>query len=140
MAIGWIRLIRSVPWEQVVRKAPEIADLAKKLWNTTYNRAPTTEIDVSANPNSQTIVNPSSYFTDDQRIASLEEKLTVMEATSARQHQQLMESLELITGLAEQNTQLVKTIEVNRVRLLRLTAFTVLIGIVAAFSLFFALR
>ena len=137
MAIGWIRLIRSVPWDKVVRKAPEIADLAKKLWNTTYNKSPTTEIDVSA---SQSVSSQPSYFTDDQRIALLEEKLTVMEATSARQHQQLMESLELITGLAEQNTQLIKTIEINRVRLLRLTAFTVLIGIVAASALFFALR
>lgn len=141
MAIGWISLIRSVPWDQVAKRAPEIADLAKKLWNTSY-KSPKVETDTWANEQSshQAGTNQSSFFGDDQRLVSLEKQLAVVEASSARQHRQLVEALELITDLAEQNTQLVKTIEINRIRIFRLTVFSVLIAIVSALSLYFSLR
>ena len=139
MAIPWLRLIKSVPWRQVAARAPEIADLAKRLWNTPYNKYPTAETEVLASHDS---VNQGfiPFVAEDQRIVTLEEKLVVIEAASSRQHHQLMESLELITRLAEQNTQLIEAMEINRKRTLRLTAFSVLIAIVAASSLFFALR
>ena len=139
MAIPWLRLIKSVPWRQVAARAPEIADLAKRVWSSTYNKYPTAETEVVA---SQDSVNQGfiPFVTEDQRIVTLEEKLAVTEATLGRQHHQLIEALEIITSLAEQNTQLIKAIEINRVRILRLTAFSVLIAVVAACSLFFALR
>lgn len=142
MAIAWLRLIRSVPWDKVAKKAPEIAYLAKRLWNTTYNISPSEETDSlnSQGLGSQALTGLPSLYSENERIISLEEKLAVIEANSSRQHHQLKEAVELITGLAEQNAQLIKTTEINRVWIMRLAAYSVFTSILAASSLFLVLR
>jgi hypothetical protein len=51
----------------------------------------------------------------------------------------MLRSSELIAVLAEQNTQLVKRVEANRVRALWLTRATVVVGIIALVDLFLVL-
>jgi hypothetical protein len=50
-------------------------------------------------------------------------------------HGQMLASSELIKALAEQNTQLIKRIELNRVRLLWLAGVTGVVAIVALWGL-----
>ena len=50
-------------------------------------------------------------------------------------HNQMLESSELIKALADQNAQLIKRVEINRVRVLWLAAATIVLGIVAAINL-----
>ncbi len=142
MAIPWITLIRSVPWQQVAKKAPEIAELAKKLWNTTYSKNPPTETYDSTNGDSanSSTANQTGFISENARMNAVEEKLAVVEANSSRLHKQLRESIELVTELAEQNAQLIKAIEINRKRILTLAVLTTVIGVVAVCALFFALR
>ena len=39
MAIGWLTVLKSVPWAEVISNAPKVADGAKKLWSTIGKKA-----------------------------------------------------------------------------------------------------
>jgi cytochrome c-type biogenesis protein CcmH/NrfG len=62
-------------------------------------------------------------------------QVAAMEAAAADLHEQMLASSELIKALAEQNTQLIRRVEANRVRVLWLAAAMVVVGVVAAASL-----
>lgn len=131
MAISWLAVLQSVPWADVMKNAPMVADGAKKLWNAIARKSPAPEMEA---PTGQPDLPPEA-----QAIATLQARLAVVEAASADLHDQMLASSELIKALAEQNTQLIKRIETNRVRLLWLAAATVIIGIVALSNLALAL-
>ena len=33
MAIGWLTILQSVPWTEVIKNAPKVAEGARKLWS-----------------------------------------------------------------------------------------------------------
>lgn len=109
MPIPWLVLLKSVPWTDVIRNAPKVADAAKKLWST-----------VSGRPD-QTSVN--SPFPDESPKSQpgLETRVTALQETVSDLHNQMLASSELIKELAEQNAQLIARIETNRVRMLWLS-------------------
>jgi uncharacterized coiled-coil protein SlyX len=126
MAIPWLAVLQSVPWTDVIRNAPKVADGAKKLWDTIGKESP--EPQSAMPPDNQTL-------SADARIAALEERLAATESAIAELHDKLLASSELIKALAEQNTQLVKHIETNRQRVLWLTAAVTILGITALSAL-----
>jgi len=130
MAIGWLAIIKSVPWTDVISNAPKLADGAKKLWNAVDRKRGAEAVAEQAAP---------SLLPEDEARAALEHRLASMEAATADLHSQMLACSELIKALAEQNTQLVGRIETSRVRLLRLAGATALIAIVAVASLAFLL-
>jgi hypothetical protein len=111
MAIGWLTVLKMVPWGDVIENAPKVATGAKKLWDTVGKKrtpqAPTVSTTAVA------LMPPS--------VASLQAQITELQAALADLHQQMLQSSELIESLAEQNTQLIGRIELNRKRLLWLT-------------------
>jgi ribonuclease D len=131
MAIGWLAVLQSVPWADVVSNAPMVADGAKKLWNAIAKKSPSPEI---AAPTGQPALSPEA-----QAIATLQTQLAAVVAAASDLHDQMLASSELIKALAEQNTQLIKRIEANRVRVLWLAGAIVVIGIVALSNLTLAL-
>ena len=122
MAIGWLALLKAVPWGEVVRNAPEIAENAKKLWGTVARKSPKQELEVR-----------NAFTSEDQEINWLKERLITIEATYSELHNQMLTTSELIKALADQNTQLVKSIELNRIRILRLAAISIFIGLIAVY-------
>jgi protein-tyrosine-phosphatase len=123
MAIGWLSILKNVPWSDVISNAPKVADGAKKLWNATANK-----------PAGQKAAAPgasSGSPADPQALAALAARVATLEATTAELHEQMRASSELITALAEQNAQLIKRLEVNRRRVLGLAAITVALVVVA---------
>ena len=127
MAIGWLALLKVVPWLEVARKAPEIAENAKKLWGTVANKSPKSEL---------VVVNEHAVLgSNDQEIGWLKQKLVVIESANAELRSQMLTSAELIKSLANQNAALIKKVEINRIRLIRLAAFTIIIGIIAIYCL-----
>jgi hypothetical protein len=127
MAIGWLALLQSVPWADVIANAPKVAAGAKKLWNAVGKTSPTPELAAArAQPA------PSS---DAHAIAELQARLSAMESAASDLHDQMLASSELIKALADQNAQLIKGIEANRIRVVWLVGVTVVIGIIAAASL-----
>ena len=127
MAFGWLALLKGVPWAGVISTAPLVADGAKQLWKA-----------VSKQPPSQA---PSSLKTNPPHtsgsaaIEALEVRVAALEAGATDLHTQMLKSSELIKVLADQNAQLVKHVEANRVRTLWLTSATIVAAIAALASL-----
>lgn len=125
MAIGWLAVLKMVPWRDVISNAPAVADGAKKLWKSVAKKSPSPVVG-SASPAPRVV-------SESQAVMLLQARVDSLEALTADLHSQMLASSELINALAEQNTQLVKRIEVNRVRLLWLATVTVVLaGVVLA--------
>lgn len=123
MAIGWLTVLKMVPWTDVISNAPVVAEGAKKLWKAVAKKAPETAADAGFVPGS------ASDTLDPPSLASLQMQLTATEAAVADLRQQMLASSELIKELAEQNTQLIKRVETNRTRLVWLALFTAALAI-----------
>lgn len=124
MAIGWLAILKAVPWGEVAKKAPEIAESAKKLWSTVARKSPQPELEMR-----------TVFASEDEDVNSLKNRLTKVEAANAELHNQMLTTSELIKALAEQNAQLINNVELNRKRIARLTIFTIVFGLVALYCL-----
>lgn len=127
MAIGWLSVLKMVPWGDVISNAPKVADGAKKLWSAVAKKPPAAELPTT---NAQPTLSPEV-----QSIAILQAQLASAEAEVSDLHNQMLESSVLIKALADQNTQLIKRVEVNRIRVLWLAGTMVVLGVVAAINL-----
>lgn len=125
MAIGWMTVLKMVPWTDVIKNAPAVADGAKKLWRGVGKNTPT----ASAVPVDEASI---GLLPEAQTLVLLQRQVSGLENTVADLHQQMLASSELITVLAEQNAQLIKRVELNRRRLLALAGLTLLLGLVVA--------
>lgn len=99
MAISWMTVLAAVPWTEVIKNAPKVAEGARKLWSSAGRKGTQAARNAS---------DPSS------RIAALEAGMDELSG-------QLHASAELIKALAEQNAQLIQRIETNRRRMLALS-------------------
>lgn len=126
MAIGWMTVLQSVPWTDVVRNAPKVAAGAKKLWDTLGNRKgespASTELDTAV---------PSTPMT----LAQMQERLSLLQEGTAELKQRLIESTRLIDALAEQNAQLVASTDALNRRLRWLSALVVVLGVAGSVAL-----
>lgn len=123
MAIGWLSVLQMVPWSDVIKNAPKVADGAKKLWKTVGKKPTLDEIPQSG---SVAVLSPEA-----QAIASLGTRVAATEADVSALHAQMLASSELISTLAEQNTQLIQRVERNRVQLRWLAGVTLLAIVLA---------
>ena len=128
MAIPWLAILSNVPWKDVIDKAPKVADGAKKLWKSVAKKSGPSE---PANTN----VKPA-HSGEEQTIASLDTRVIELKNEVAALHEQMLASSEIIEALAEQNTQLIKSIEIFRGRVLRLGLLTVTLSLVALLALY----
>jgi nucleotide-binding universal stress UspA family protein len=108
MAIGWMTILQSVPWSDVIRNAPKVADGAKKLWRKVGGKGGEGEA-----------VEMTPSIDADQAPAA---QLAALRAQVEALHGQMLASSEVIQALAEQNAQLIVRIETHRRRLLWLVA------------------
>lgn len=120
MAIGWLTVLKSVPWGEVISSAPKVAEGAKKLWKAVSNKPPS--------PGMPSAGAHAPHSSDPQAVAKLQASVNDL-------HSQMLASSELIKALADQNTQLIKRIELNRVRVLWLAGVTGVVAIVAVWGL-----
>lgn len=130
MPIPWVTVLQVVPWSEVIRNAPKVADGAKKLWNAVARKPASPEV---AEAGIQPAVSPES-----QTMAALEARAMALEAAVSDLHGQMLAASELIKALAEQNTQLIQRIEANRMHVLWLSAATTVTALAALLGLFIA--
>lgn len=127
MAIPWMVLLKSVPWTEVIRNAPKVADAAKKLWTKARS-------DSAARDGGSLQVSPAagagSSASSDTGL--LRARLETAEAELALLRQQVLQSSELLKLLAEQQEGLVARAELNRRR-------TVVLAVATASSLALAI-
>lgn len=128
MAAGAIiSVLSNIPWGQVVENAPKVADGAARLWKAVTRKKSDQSPEANTNAGAEAAQSETEILK--RRLAAMEEHILHLE-------EQMGASAELIRALAEQNTQLVKKIELNSVRLLRLATATAigaaaLVGLVA---------
>jgi len=132
MAIGWLTVLQSVPWSEVVRNAPKVAAGAKKLWGSVANKE---GVDHAADLEEQSR-QPPEHLT----LGNLQAQITTLQSVAGELQHQLSESTRLITSLAEQNAQLIQRIDAMRKRIARFGAALVLVGVAAGAALWLGLR
>jgi hypothetical protein len=124
MAVGWMSVLKMVPWSDVISNAPKVADGAKKLWSTVAKKTGVAGESAPAEATATPQDLPAAEL-----LALLQEQLARQEASLSDLHQQLLSSTALIQTLAEQNAQLVQRVEANRVRVRWLTLAVALLGL-----------
>ena len=127
MPVPWLTVLQSVPWSDVIKNAPKVADGARKLWSSVGGKP---QADVTPE-----VVVPAAAAPDARTIAALEPRLNAAERAIADLQAQMLASSELIKALADQNALLIQRIETNRVRWLWLSAAVVVVGIIAVAAL-----
>ena len=131
MAIPWLVVLQNVPWAEVVKNAPKVADGAKKLWNAVGRRSLVAE--------SAPTAPAADADADAQTIPGLLARIAALESAAADLQEQMLASSELIKSLADQNAQLVARIEANRTRVAWLTGATALLALLVLLGLALAL-
>ena len=127
MAIGWLSVLKTVPWGDVISNAPKVADGAKKLWSSVGRKIPAAQPGAPGADPDVPAPQPG--------LAELQLRLVAVEARAAELHEQMRTSSELIQALADQNTQLISSVQACRVRLRWLTVATLVLGLLAALGL-----
>ena len=127
MAIGWLTLLKLVPWGDVIENAPKVANGAKKLWQN-VGKKPVAVTPIKPVPNSLGSELPA--------VSALQAQVSELQVAVADLHQQMLASSELIQSLANQNAQLVKRVEANRVRVLWLAAWVLGLTVALVSQLF----
>lgn len=111
MAIGWMTILSNVPWSEVIKNAPAVAEGARKLWKKVGSKE-------EAEASEAVAVDP------DARLHELQLRVDELNA-------QMLSASEVIRSLAEQNAQLIARVEKTRRRLLLLALANVAIGAIA---------
>jgi len=133
MAAGWITVLQMVPWADVIKNAPKVADGAVKLWNSVSGKKTQAQ---AAQPGTGVVV-----ATNISELERLAHHLDAAHSSIAELQIQVVQSADLLRELAAQNTQLVAQIESNRKAVTVLgvaLALAILAGVVQAVVLFSA--
>jgi hypothetical protein len=120
MAIGWLTALKLIPWSDVIRNAPVVAEGAKKLWRAAAKKP--------AAPDSSGASAPAVALTETQAATALVGRVAALESAVSELHSQMVASPELIKALAEQNAQLIVRVETQR----RRSVWLAIIAVVAA--------
>ncbi len=124
MAIGWLSVLKMVPWGDVISNAPKVAEGAKKLWSAVAKNPPAAGLPPAG---AELALSPEA-----QSIAKLQAEISDL-------HNQMLESSKLIKALADQNTQLINRLEVSRIRVLWLAGIMVVLGVVTSINMIITL-
>ena len=102
MAVGWLGILKAVPWKDVVSNAPGIVDGAKNLWGSVAKKV--------RGENDRNLDPQPAEMTTATRLDTLETQLADLQ-------KQLLTSSDLIRSLADQNARLVAQLEIQQTRL-----------------------
>ncbi len=128
MAIGWITILQTVPWAEVIKNAPKVAEGAKKLWNTVAKKP--------ADSGSTVVETPLAEENEAPTLGQLSARVAALEKKNTELHGQMLASSELIRALAEQNTELIERVEAIRRRVLWLSILALILLLVAGANFF----
>ncbi len=137
MAIGWLTVLKLVPWGDVIENAPKVAQGAKKLWNSVGKKplaaAASAPFAVDTGVLGEQSLSPAAL---QEHILALQVQVAELQGAATELHQQMLESSALIKSLAEQNSELIVRMDINRKRLLWLAAVVLGLAITLVVKLF----
>ena len=125
MAIGWLKVIQSVPWSDVISNAPKVAEGAKGLWDRVAKKA-----GIDAAPDT---ASPTPDITPPTDLEQLQAELAHVSQAQQQLASQLVSATELLNTLAQQNQTLVQRVDRlhNRMRWLQIIGFLGAIALIA---------
>jgi len=127
MAVGWLSLLKTVPWSDVVSNAPMVASGARKLWAAVARRS------------SGSLPHAAVAPTEHDTLSALESRVALLETSAAELHGQMVTSSEVIKALAHQNAQLVTRLETMRIGIRWVSGVLAVLAIVTTGGLLIAL-
>ncbi|MBN2038892.1 MAG: hypothetical protein JW864_02555 [Spirochaetes bacterium] len=126
MTPALLTLLKSVPWDIVIRNAPRVAAEAKKLWDTIAKK------EIQEIPSGR---QSGTEAVKKMTPSEMQSKIIFLEKAVSDLNNQMLASSEIIKELAEQNTQLVRRIETSRVRLKLIALISTAVWIILVISL-----
>lgn len=132
MAMSWLNVLKAVPWNDVINNAPKIADGAKQLLRSIGKK---TQGRKEAASTKGAFSKPESVS-----LEEMDDRITVVESSLNELESQMLSSAEIIKKLCEQNSELIKRIELNRIRNMWLAVGAVFVMLIAAVSLGIAVK
>jgi len=126
MAAGWWSVLKTVPWSDVLRAAPQVASGARRLWDT-VNRE---EGAMAADDPGQ-----DAYAREEDIFGALVARVEHNEGVLIDLHNQMRSASELIANLADQNAQLIAKVDAQRTRIAWLSAAAGLSSLLALVAL-----
>lgn len=125
MPVGWLTVLKLVPWGEVIKNAPAVAEGARKLWSTVGAKSPPRPVPTGSELTVGVVDAPDVLRA---RLVETEDSVRQLQA-------QMQASSELIKALAEQNAELVQRVEINRARTVWLIVVLVVVGAIAGLNL-----
>jgi hypothetical protein len=126
MAIPWLTVLKIVPWNDVIRNAPQLAEAARKLWDASKSGKSGKAAPGRASGTAAVPVTAEEPGTLSAQNAALRARLDASEYELQELQQRVLASSALLNQLAEQNTSLIARVELNRRRTVWLAAATAL--------------
>ncbi|WP_026354445.1 hypothetical protein [Massilia niastensis] len=130
MAAGWWSVLKTVPWSEVISAAPQVANGARRLWDTVARKSGNAGSAGTAPPGPVDALEPEEDFFD-----ALITRVDKNEAMLGELRGQMLSASEIIANLADQNAQLIAKMEVARTRMLWLGVATGVSSILALVAL-----
>lgn len=128
MATSFLTMLKAVPWSDVLSAAPSVVGSARKLWESVGTKAAE-----PATPMSEEAV-------AGDRHAELSARLDRSEREVAALKSQMLAASGLITKLADQNSQLIVTVEATRRRATLLTGAVGVLAVACVVLAVFVIR
>ena len=126
MAAGWWSVLKTVPWSDVIHAAPQVANGARRLWDTVNRRQGMDGADDSAQ---------HAYAQEEDVFGMLATRVEHNEAVLVDLHNQMRSASELIANLADQNAQLIAKVDAQRSKITWLSAAAGLSSLLALVAL-----
>ncbi len=121
MAVGWLASLKDIPWSKVIGMTPLIVESGGKLWDRISNRR--AEAPTPADP----VVDPPPPTAE--ALAAIEIRVGTLEKQTAQLREEAVASFDVVRSIVDQNSQVVRAVDVLLVRTQLLVRVSVLLGI-----------
>lgn len=122
MAMNWIGALKLVPWGEVAKNAPAVVNGARKL----MSRATSMSSGGADSRAGEGGARPSSQ---EDTVDGMQARIAALETSNLELRNEMGASAQLIKELAEQNANLIGTVESLRKRVAILLGVVVVIGL-----------
>lgn len=131
MAAGWWSVLKTVPWSDVISAAPQVANGARRLWDTVNRKSgPGAGPEMDA-----TGFAPEGYAQEQDVIGLLIARGEELDAEVHDLRTQMRSASELIANLADQNAQLIAKVDAQRQKMVWFGATAGLAALLAVVAL-----
>jgi hypothetical protein len=128
MAAGWWTVLRTVPWSEVISAAPQVANGARRLWDT-VNRNKQGNFDEPMG------VAPGMAGQEEDVFDILIKSVERNDAEVTDLRNQMRSASEIIANLADQNAQLIAKMDAQRQKMTWLAVTASLSGLLSVVAL-----